>query len=170
MDQDTDRPLTRPDETNVLGLTTGLVLGVPVMLIGIVGIIRHSAATPPSSYLRFLIGGDVVHDLVVAPIAALVAFVVLRRTPAIARGPLRAALFGSAVMIAIAWPGIRHYGRMRAPDNVSVQPLNYATSTATAVAVVWAIAAVWLAVAVVRATARAPRPVPRDRDGRPTSR
>ena len=67
------------------------------------------------------------------------------------RGPLRAALFGSAVMVAIAWPGIRHYGRMRAPDNVSVQPLNYATSTATAVAVVWVIAAVWLAVAIVRA-------------------
>ncbi len=60
-------------------------------------------------------------------------------------------------MIAIAWPGIRHYGRMRAPDNVSVQPLNYATSTATAVVVVWAIAAVWLVVAIVRVRAeRAP--------------
>ena len=39
---------------------------------------------------------------------------------------------------------------MRAPDNISVQPLNYATSTATAVAVVWAIAAVWLVIALAR--------------------
>ena len=100
------------------------------MLVGIVGILRHTDATPPSSYLQFFVGGDLVHDLVVAPIAALVAFVVLRRDAGGRRAaPLRAALFGSAVMIAIAWPGIRHYGRMRAPDNVSVQPLNYATST-----------------------------------------
>jgi hypothetical protein len=172
MDQDADRQLTPAHETpahetpahetNVIGLAIGLVLGVPLMLIGVVGILRHTAATPPSSYLRFFVGGDLVHDLVVAPIAALVAIVVLRRTPAIARGPLRAALFGSAVMVAIAWPGIRHYGRMRAPDNVSVQPLNYATSTATAVAVVWAIAALWLAIAIVRTrgkAAAAPQPI-----------
>ena len=158
MDQDTDGQLTRAYETNPIGLAIGLVLGLPLMLIGIVGIIRHTAATPPSSYLRFFLGGDLLHDLVVAPIAALVAFVVLRRTPAIARGPLRAALFGSAVMIAIAWPGIRHYGRMRAPDNISVQPLNYATSTATAVAVVWALAAVWLAIAVMRTRGKAAAP------------
>jgi hypothetical protein len=158
MDQDADRQLSPAHETNVVGLAIGLVLGLPLMLIGIVGILRDTAATPPSSFLRFFVGGDLVHDLVVAPIAALVAFVVLRRTPVIARGPLRAALFGSAVMIAIAWPGIRHYGRMRAPDNVSVQPLNYATSTATAVAVVWAIAAVWLAIAIVRARGQAAVP------------
>jgi hypothetical protein len=150
MDQDTDRHLTHAAEPNRIGLAIGLVLGIPVMLIGIVGIVRHTDATPPSSYLRFFVGGDLLHDLVVAPVAALVAFVVLRRAPAVARGPLRAALFGSAVMIAIAWPGIRHYGRMRAPDNISVQPLNYATSTATAVAVVWAIAAMWLVIALIR--------------------
>jgi hypothetical protein len=155
MDQDADRHVSHADDPNRVGLAIGLALGVPVMLVGVVGIIRHTDATPPSSYLRFLIGGDLVHDLVVAPIAALVAFVVLRRTPAVARGPLRAALFGSAVMIAVAWPGIRHYGRMRAPDNLSVQPLNYATSTATAVAVVWGIAALWLGIAVLRRRNRA---------------
>jgi len=156
--------LTHTDQPNRVGLAIGLLLGVPVMLVGIVGIVRHSGATPPSSYIRFIVGGDLLHDLIVAPIAALVAFVVLRRTPAVARDPLRAALFGSAVMIAVAWPGIRHYGRMRAPDNISVQPLNYATSTATAVAVVWAIAAVWLTVALARARvhkAARSQPIPR---------
>ena len=158
MDQDADRQVADVDGPSPIGLATGLVLGVPVMLIGIVGIVRHTAATPPSSYLRFLVGGDLLHDLIVAPIAALVAFAVLHRTPAVARGPLRAALFGSAVMIAVAWPGIRHYGRMRAPDNISVQPLNYATSTATAVGVVWVIAATWLAIALVRARAKRDTP------------
>ena len=136
--------------TSRLGLYIGLLCGTPVMLIGAVGLLRHTDATPPSSYLRFFVGGDIVHDLVVAPIVALVAFFVVRRVPAIARAPLRAALFGSAVMVAIAWPGIRHYGRMRAPDNLTVQPLNYATSTLTAVGVVVAIASVWFVVALVR--------------------
>ena len=120
------------------------------MLIGAIGLLRHTDATPPSSYLRFFVGGDIVHDFVVAPIVALVAFFVVRRVPAIVRAPLRAALFGSAVIVAIAWPGIRHYGRMRAPDNLTVQPLNYATSTLTAVGVVVAIATVWFVVALVR--------------------
>jgi hypothetical protein len=148
MDQDTESELTHD---NHVGLAIGLLLGVPVMLVGIVGLIQHTDATPPSSYLKFFIGGNLAHDFVVAPLTALVAYVVLRRTPAIARAPLRAALFGSAVMIAVAWPDIRSYGRMRAPDNATVQPLNYATSVATAVGVVWAIAALWLVVVLLRA-------------------
>jgi hypothetical protein len=152
MDQDADRDLTTTTDagTSNIGLGIGLLLGVPIMLIGVIGLLRHTAATPPSSYLRFLVGGDVVHDFLVAPIAALVAVLILRRVPAIARAPLRAALFGSAVMIAIAWPGIRHYGRMRAPDNATVQPLNYATATLTVVGVVVAIAAIWFAVRSAR--------------------
>jgi hypothetical protein len=136
--------------TSRLGLSIGLLCGTPVMLVGGVGLLRHTDATPPSSYLKFLVGGDIVHDLVVAPIVALVAFFVVRRVPAIARAPLRAALFGSAVVVAIAWPGIRQYGRMRAPDNLTVQPLNYATSTLTAVGVVIAVATVWFVVELVR--------------------
>jgi len=130
MDQDADRDV---ETDHNLGLGIGLLVGVPMMLIGVIGLIRHTDATPPSSYLKFFIGGDLVHDLLVAPLAALVAFVVLRRVPSIVRAPLRAALFGSAVVIAIAYPGIRHFGRMRAPDNKTVQPLNYATATLTVV-------------------------------------
>jgi hypothetical protein len=148
MDQDADRDVT---STSHLGLYIGLLFGLPVMLIGAIGLLRHTDATPPSSYLRFFVGGDIVHDFVVAPVVALVAFFVLRRVPVIARAPLRAALFGSAVVVAIAWPGIRHYGRMRTPDNPTVQPLNYATATLTAVGVVVTIAALWLVVAGLRA-------------------
>jgi hypothetical protein len=143
MDQDADREL-RQEATPRVGLLIGLVLGGPVMLVGIVGLLHHTDATPPSSYFRFFIGGDLIHDFVVAPIAAAIAFLLLRRTPLVARAPLRAALFGTAVVIAIGWPGIRMYGRMRAPDNATVQPLNYATAVATAVAVVWVIAGLWL--------------------------
>lgn len=145
--------MTRADR---VGLAIGLIVGVPLMLIGAVGIWRHTDATPIPNFLRFFVGADLLHDLVVAPVAAAVAFVVLRRVPAVVRAPLRFALFGSAVVVAIAWPGIRHYGRMRAPDNSSVQPLNYATSTLTAVAVVVALAAIWCAISLMRARRAAP--------------
>ncbi len=128
------------------------------MLIGAVGLLRHTDATPPSSYLRFLVGGDLVHDVVVAPVAVAIGFFVLRRLPVVARAPLRAVLFGTAVVVAIAWPGLRRYGRMRAPDNATVQPLNYATSTLTAVAVVIAVGIVWFAIAVIRSRRAATRP------------
>src|SRR5206468_2417673 len=99
------------DETNRLGLVIGCLVGIPIMLVGIVGILRHTDATPPSSYLRFFIGGDIAHDVIVAPAAALVAYAVLRRVPGVTRAPLRAFLFGAAIVVAVAWPGIRMYGR-----------------------------------------------------------
>ncbi|HYL53007.1 MAG TPA: hypothetical protein VEZ15_13615 [Acidimicrobiia bacterium] len=132
------------------GLALGLAAGVPVMLIGIIGLVQHMDASPPPSFLKFFVGSDVVHDAVVAPIAGVVGFLVVRRLPAAVRGPVRGALFGSAVLIAVTWPALRGYGRMRAPDNKTVQPLNYATAVATAVAMVWAVCALWLALVLIR--------------------
>jgi hypothetical protein len=172
MAEEARRPLTPTRASAVpsrAGLAAGLVLGVPVMLVGVLGLAHHTDATPPADYLRLFVGGDLLHDLVVAPLAALVGVVVLRRLPATWRGPLRAALFGTAIVIAVAWPALRAYGRDRTPDNPSVQPLHYATSVATAIGVVWVIAAVWLGVALVRdhrargraADATNAQPVPR---------
>ncbi|MDQ1477823.1 MAG: hypothetical protein QOE62_3052 [Actinomycetota bacterium] len=152
MDQEADRDLTPvAPASNLIGLGIGLVVGVPMMLVGAIGIWRHTDATPIGNYLKFFIGGDIIHDLVVAPIAVAVGFLVLRRVPPVVRAPLRAALFTSAVVIAVAWPGIRHYGRTRTPDNPSVQPLNYTTAALTAVGVVVAIAMVWLVISLLRA-------------------
>ena len=135
---------------NRVGLVVGLMLGVPLMTVGVLGLWQHMDATPPANYLRFFIGGDLLHDFLVAPVAALVGVVIVRRAPTLVRGPLRAALFTSAIVIAVAWPGLRGYGRARAPDNISVQPLNYATAVLTVLAVVWVVTAVWVTVEVLR--------------------
>ena len=133
-----------------VGLLVGCLIGVPMMAFGVLALVEHSAASPPSSFLRFFIGGDVIHDALVAPVAALLGVTALRRVPQVARAQLRAALFTTAVVIALAWPGIRAYGRTRAPDNASVQPLNYATAVLTVLAVVWLLCAIWLLVDVRR--------------------
>jgi hypothetical protein len=155
MDQEADRDLTsdasaRPDPTGPIGLGIGLLVGVPMMLVGAIGIWRHTDATPVGNYLKFFIGGDLIHDFVVAPLGVAVGILVLRRVPPVVRAPLRGALFTSAVVIAVAWPGIRHYGRTRTPDNPTVQPLNYTTAALTVVGVVFAIASVWLVISLVR--------------------
>ena len=151
MGEDAHRALATGDEPNHLGLAIGLAVGLPMMTFGVVEILRHTDATPIPNYLRFFVGGDIVHDAVIAPIAALVAYLVLQRVPGVARGPLRALLFGAAITVAIAWPGIRMYGRMRAPDNATVQPLDYATATLTVVGVVAVIAIAWLVGALLAA-------------------
>jgi hypothetical protein len=133
-----------------LGLALGLLVGTPMMLFGVVALVQHTDATPPSSFLKLFLGGNVVHDAIVAPVAAAVGVLIIRRLPHISRGPVRAALFASAIAVGIAWPALRGYGRMRAPDNTTVQPLNYATAVATVLAVVWLICAIWFVAAVIR--------------------
>jgi hypothetical protein len=121
---------------------------------GVYALAIHRLGSPTANVLRFFVGGDVIHDVIVAPIAALVGVLALRRVPTLARAQVRAALFTTAIVVAVAWPGIRAYGRTRAPDNASVQPLNYATAVLTIVAVVWALCAVWLVVGLLRSRRR----------------
>ena len=132
------------------GLLLGLCVGLPMMLVGVVGLVQNPDATPPSSFLRFFVGGDVLHDVVVAPLALLVGVLVIQRMPRFARIPLGSALFATAVAVAMAWPALRGYGRDRAPDNSTVQPLNYSTALATVLAVIWLVALVWLIASAVR--------------------
>jgi hypothetical protein len=129
-----------------IGLAIGLAIGVPMMAWGVWAFFVHSAGNPRANVLRFFIGGDVIHDVVVAPVAALVGIVLVARVPEVARAQLRAALFTTAIVVAVAWPGIRAYGHMRVPDNGSVQPLNYATAVPTVVAFVWVVCGLWFIV------------------------
>ncbi len=129
-----------------VGLAIGLLVGIPMMAWGVYALAINRDDSPTANVARFFVGGDVVHDVIVAPIAALIGVLLLRRVPAVARAQVRAALFTTAIVIALAWPGIREYGRMRAPDNASVQPLNYATGVATVVVVVWFICGAWFLV------------------------
>jgi hypothetical protein len=118
------------------------------MAVGVNGLVEHTDATPPSSYLRFLIGGDILHDLVVAPMTIFIGVLILRRVPAVVHPPLRAGLFASAIVITLSWPALRGYGRERAPDNPTVQPLNYATALLTVLAAIWLISLAWFLISL----------------------
>lgn len=127
------------------GLWIGVALGVPVMAFALWGILEESAATDPPEMARWLLGGLVVHDLLLAPLVAGLGVVLGRVLGPPWRLPVRTGLFASAVVVAVAWAPLRGYGRDRVPDNPSVQPLDYATGTATVLAVVWVAVALWVA-------------------------
>jgi hypothetical protein len=142
--------VTAPTRGSRIAFWTGVTIGGAVCGYGLHGLIPALHGITSRQFLQWYVGADVAHDLVVAPAACLVGVLVVRVTGPVARAPVRAALFATAIVVAVAWAPLRGYGRAAVPDNPSVAPLDYSTAVPTAVAVVWAIAAAWLLAAEIR--------------------
>ncbi len=128
----------------------GLALGVPVMVFGVVGLLRSTTIESARNVLAWMVAADLLHDLVLAPVVCFTGLALARITPPRFRPPVRAAVIGTALALAIAYPALRGYGRRTAPGNETVLPLDYPTAVLTVIGVVWAVAALW-------ALARLPR-------------
>jgi len=131
---------------------TGLVVGLAVMAFGIGGAIANRRATQPLKLAQWLVGADLVHDLIVAPVICLTGWLLIRFTPRQWRAPLRAALVATASALVVGWIPLRGYGRIA--DNPSLAPLDYPTAMLTVIAVIWAGCVLWVLVAVARAKTR----------------
>ena len=88
---------------------------------------------------RWFGGGILLHDLVLVPIVLAVVWAIGRWTPPPVHTPLRAAVLGSALVVAIGWPGLRGYGNK--PDNATIHPLDYGSAVLTLLVLLWAAAA-----------------------------
>jgi hypothetical protein len=128
-----------------------LPVGAGLMAFGAVGLVQDTGLSAAADVARWLVGADLAHDFVLAPLACLIGFAVARVLPRVCRSPVQAALLTSGVLLIVVFPALRGFGRDQVPDNPSVQPLDYTSSTLTALAIVWTLAAVWLVVRVVRA-------------------
>jgi hypothetical protein len=126
-----------------------LVAGWTLIGIGIVGMFSQRDRTTPFRLVRYVIGFLLVHDLVVAPIVIGVGWLVTRFVPVVARGPLRAALALSALVVAFSWPLLRRYGEHATND--SALPLDYGRTVPVVLAVVWLVALAVLAARIVNA-------------------
>jgi hypothetical protein len=148
-----------------------LPVGVGVMAFGAVGLIGDVGLSGGTDVARWLVGADLAHDFLLAPLACLIGAAVARVLPRRARTPVNAALITSGVLLIVVFPALRGFGRDQVPDNETVQPLDYTTATLTALAVVWALAAVWLVVRLATSDRGRRRPPTRATPGdRPTSR
>jgi hypothetical protein len=121
-----------------------VAIGAAVMAYGAVGLVSDAGFGASTNVVAWLAGADVANDVVLAPLACLVGAAVARVLPRWCRAPVQAALLTTGVLLIVVFPALRGYGRDTVPDNLSVDPLDYTTSTLTALAVVWAAAGAWL--------------------------
>jgi hypothetical protein len=107
---------------------------------GLFGILSNRLDTRPSNLARFVVGGALLHDLLVAPLAILAGVLVSRAVRGRARGPVQAALVVSAVVALFSWPLVRAYGL--AANNPTSLPHNYGRNLVIVLVAVWAVTAV----------------------------
>lgn len=130
----------------------GLVVGLAVMAYGVVGLLGAAQATQPRNLGVFFLGAGIVHDAVLAPVVAVVAWLIARAVPARLRPPLWFALAGTALLVVVTWPLVRRWGARAA--NPSLLPLDYGRNVAVGVAVIWAVALADLARRIVAGRSR----------------
>jgi len=119
----------------------GLALGWAVMAYAVRGALMDSGGTNPDQLVRWVIGGALVHDLVVAPLVTGVALLLAWRAPSWWGKPLGVAAAFSAIVVLFSWPVLRGYGRH--PGNSSTLPRNYTAGVA------WVIGGVWVVTLVL---------------------
>ena len=120
------------------------VVGWAIILgIGVRGILGHRIDTRPAQLARFVVGGALIHDLLVAPVVILAGALLVKLARGRARAPVQAALVVSAVVALYAYPLVRGYGL--SAHNPTSLPHNYAWSLALVLGAVWVVTGVAIA-------------------------
>jgi len=142
----------RDQEPTGTGFWIGLALGTPLMVYGAVELIAQSGWDRSLGVARWFAGGVLLHDLVLVPLLLAVVWAIGRWTPQSVHTPLRVAALGTALVVAIGWPGLRGYGNK--PDNPTIHPLDYGRAVLTLLALLWGAALVWSTWRIARRGAR----------------
>lgn len=117
-------------------------IGIAVMGYGLYGLFENSSRTHPSQWVRWFVGAAIAHDFVVAPIVIGVGVVVVRRVHGLLKAPLQGALIATGILVLLAYPFVRGYGR--SPGNPTVLPNNYARGLVVVLAIVWIVAGAFM--------------------------
>ncbi|WP_239333062.1 hypothetical protein [Frankia sp. CiP3] len=122
--------------------------GLAAIGYGIHGLVGMRSATNPPNAAQWLVGGIVVHDLLVVPVTMAVGLVLTRLVPAPFRAVLQGALLISGAVALASLPLWRGYGGPA--DNPSVNPLPYGRNLAIVLGLLWACATAVIVVRAVR--------------------
>jgi hypothetical protein len=119
----------------VVGLAA---VGLAALGYGLAGLFTDTGATNPRNSLAWLVGGLLVHDVLLVPVTALAGLVLARAVPAPYRAVVQGALIVSGSVALMSLPLWRGYGG--APGNASVNALPYGRNLAIVLGAVWAVA------------------------------
>jgi hypothetical protein len=95
----------------------------------------------------WVLAGNVAHDVLIAPLVCVIGIGLAQAVPEPGRTPVRSGLVASALVVAVAYPALRGFGRRA--DNPSILPLDYGTAVLTVLGVIWGLVAVWIAARVL---------------------
>lgn len=98
-----------------------IVLGWALVVGAVVGALGDDRLRGAGSWVRWLVGSAVVHDLVVLPLVVATGWAVSRFVPLAWRTPVRTAAVVGAIITATVWPIARRWGAR--DDNPSILPL-----------------------------------------------
>ena len=144
----------RAQNESRLPFLIGISIGAPLAVVATYELVSEAGSSGAIAVGRWLVGANLVHDLVIAPSVCLAGWILARIAPRLLRAPIEAAAITSGVLLVVAFPVLRGYGRDQVPGNPTVQPLDYAPATLTVLGAVWAIAAAWTLVRLVRPAPR----------------
>ncbi|MHB8465636.1 MAG: hypothetical protein ACYDH6_19420 [Acidimicrobiales bacterium] len=144
----------------------GAAAGWFVIGYGLRGLLHHHVDTRPANLARFVFGGLVLHDLLLAPAVTALGVVVSRLVPAAHRAVVQGAMIVSGILLLFSWPFVRGYAHVL--HNPSSLPHNYTANLAVALGWVWAIAALIMGGRAWRRAQRARAAVSTIRDPKST--
>jgi hypothetical protein len=121
-----------------------VVAGASIASVGVRTFFDTYADAPRRFELaKWIIGSDIVHDAFIVPATIAIGVLVHRFVPVRVRPAVQFGAIATGTLLLLAWRPLEHSGAGK--HNLTVQPLDYTTATATALAVVWLIALVWAA-------------------------
>lgn len=130
------------------GFWVAMGLGAAVTVFGVIGLLG-AEGNGLGSFIPWFVGGALVLDLLVVPVAAGIGLLARRVVPAPAWPAVRTALIATATLVAFAAPLALDLGGT--PGNPSLRPRDYGGGLLVALAVVWGLAAVVGGTALARA-------------------
>ncbi len=113
-------------------------IGWAVIAWGLRGIFEHSLDTRPANLARFVVGGALLHDLIIAPLLIGAGVLLARAVPGRARAVVQGALAISGIVALFSYPLVRGFGL--AANNPTSLPHNYTAGLLIVLGVVWAVA------------------------------
>lgn len=149
--------MTAPPAPSGRAFTVGLVIGGAVLAFGVGGLLSTTGLGSVRDIAQWVVGADLIHDVVLAPAVALASVVLAKILPLPWRTPIRAALVASGIVTLIVYPALRGFGHDTAPGNTTVQPLDYTTALFTVLGTIWVLALLWLVAIAVERRARVSR-------------
>jgi hypothetical protein len=135
--------------THGVAFWIAVVGGLAVAGFGVAGYLeRYPDVTRRVELARWIVGVDLAHDFLLAPLVVLAGYLVRRIVPRLALAPVQFGLMASGIVLLIAWRPLQ--GSAEYKHNATIQPLAYGPATLTVLAIVWTIAVAWFILRVAR--------------------